>query len=217
MIFGRNWYLAAEFAAVFASWNDRPERSALAHNLKFDDRVPLAKEASLLEVLREGRELEASYTLHDAVVDYRKKRVYTSVNPEFLDEVKNEGNLPSKQFGTKWLPPCGVKLVRLLELNGLITLFQKDWLAQSIDSRFEQFKQVPTNHPDRYLVWLNDNIERSGRTFLENILEVLNEDLKRCEKNPGEGILVYPSWVSLLGDVPREILHACFQTVGCPF
>jgi hypothetical protein len=225
LIFGRravlsgNGTLADEFAAAFAGWNDHSlKRSALAHNLKFDDRVPEAKAESLQEVLEEGQKLDAMfpspYTLLDALIEYKKSRCSRPVDPEFLDERKNVGNLPLKRPGAKWLPPTGVELVRILDLNRLIPLFQKDWLTGSRDPEFfEEFRSVPTTKG--YHKWLTTNIEQGNpRPFLEKILQLLNEDLSRSQKDPGPDARVFPCWASVAYDAPEDDLTRWCQLAG---
>lgn len=212
MIFGRKGVLASKFAAVFDDWNVELERSALAHNLKFDDRVSAAREQSLKEVWEDGTRRDEKYSLHDAVVAYKKTRVYTPHDPEFLDAVRNRDNLP----GAAWLPPMGRPLSTILDLDRLVGLFQKDWLTTSAGSPFADYTDVSTYDPDRFHRWLTESIERDGQEFLEGILDLLNEDLRQSRSSPGPGVMVYPFWASVVKDVDDVDLSRICQMTGLP-
>ena len=171
-----------------------------------------ARESSLHEVLNEGRKVEPTYSLDDALLAYRSSRACKPLTPEFLDEEKNKGNRPTGELG-RWLPPGGVNLVTLLDLSRLITLFQRDWLRKTQALRFQEFKDVPVR-PDLYSAWLEKAIQGQGRSFLLKVLQLLNEDLKQSERKPGPGVRIYPCWACVAGDADSNDPAVWCQTVG---
>ncbi len=102
MIFGQDGDLAKKFAEDFDKWQTEPRTSALAHNLRFDDRVSQERVASFTEIWESvGRDLLKALT------QYREHRVYTT-RPEFTQWDKNHPNLSQPKIGPGWLPPTGV-------------------------------------------------------------------------------------------------------------
>jgi hypothetical protein len=104
MIFGyEQGVLADEFKIIFEEWNDGPrgDYSALGHNLRFDDRVSKNRAQTLKEIWDEGQQAPRGCTFIEALTRYKATRVYTSAGnaPDYLDDVRNAGNLPVRRNG----------------------------------------------------------------------------------------------------------------------
>jgi hypothetical protein len=230
LLFCRTGDFADEFEAHFRNWNQLDEaHSALAYNLRYDDRVSEAREESLREVWNDVQKRDPHPTFRAAVEHYRKTRVYTHVNPEFLNRAKNGNNIPGGDYGVKLLP-TGVDFVRVLDLHGLIPLFQKPWVKRS-GEKFERFQDVPTSSPPAYSKWLSDNLDRPNEKlkaveFLEQIFELINQDLELGRRAADVGTrdltdMLFPTWVTVAEDLDTaahdETLIRLAQILGVGF
>jgi hypothetical protein len=215
MIFGRTGPLADDFQPEFEAWNQKSAMlSALAHNLRFDDRVSEAREKSLHEIWTKKRAVQPNYTLFKALERYKEERVYTNQDSDLLDRHKNGGNFCEAGRYGKSLPPVGVELLRIIDLSRLVMLFQQPWVPRV--ELFQRFYPAPID-PKRFLVWLDENMgsARTQEDFIRAVFAVINEALESAQ-NKSVPAPVFPSWVTVADDVEPDVARMA-QRMGIDF
>jgi hypothetical protein len=208
VIFGRRGKLCREFDEVFRDLDRASaEGSAMVRNFRFDDRVSERRERFLVDYVRRARAKDPSLKLPDAFRRYFNEKIRYTVNPRFLHAENGINSM--RKFA-----PEGVKLFRVIELSGLLSLFRR-W--ETLNPLFqgaplEKVTKTRRLRRDR-AGWMrygqnNDVVEwfqrrlsggdpNSGQVFLRAILDGLNRQVSAA--NPDDSF--HPAWATVAHDI----------------
>lgn len=140
-VFGRRYNGTHPLAAILTSLSNSADIAlrAISRNLIHDHRISDARDASLRR-LGDGSWTMAN--LQRAIVRYQYEKVKTRRLPEFVYKTFNESNIVSGD-GRLCRFDRNVRLVRVLDLNGLVTVYQ--WARANRIEPFASWLPWPVN------------------------------------------------------------------------
>ncbi len=145
------------------------EYRSMARNLMHDHRVSVQLEQSFDNLTNHPR---TDLELRDALIDYKEDYVKNSHSPRFIDARVNGNNIVSGSSRVRQIIHKDAQLVRVLDLNGLGTVFQ--WAKRRGHAVFTSFPTRASGYNiDK---WLSESIRRLPREqFVKACLDVMND------------------------------------------
>lgn len=224
LIFGRRrGALCLEFEPTFEELDQSSaEESAVARNLRFDDRVSKRRAQFLASYIRQVRKNDPGLKMPDLFKRYFNEKIRYTASPRFLHS-ENATNLMRK------FTPEGVTLFRVVELSGLLPLFRQweKWHPLFYGAPVE--KMAKSGGPYRngsgwlqhvqnrtVVEWFERRLppgdQRAGLSFLQAVLDGLNRHA--AGKKPTDNF--HPAWATTVDQIgpylspsnPHRLIHA---------
>lgn len=174
-VFGRN-SKPHPYDAAIDEWlhSAEPEERAMARNLMHDHRISKAREQEFDRLVDRPCN---TVNLQRAIKKYFEKKVRTRTLPDYVYKRVNANNLLTGKDEILPYIHKDVKLVRVLDLNGLRRVFQ--W-AKSKRRWGESFEKFPRRPNDATIAkWLDEklqgSIENQIERFVGTVLDVMND------------------------------------------
>ena len=174
-VFGRS-FSSHILQAAIVEWENSHEvdKLALACNLRRDHRISSAREDAFLDLYFKAP--PTGEELRDALDKHRKEVIGPAELPEFLDEKINKNNLIVGHHSAQNFINRDVKLVNVLDLNGLLKVFQ--WYKFTKGKRHSEIDYLAVLKQSNFDRWLEQLLDKQSVSNRENFvllaLEVLN-------------------------------------------
>jgi hypothetical protein len=185
------------YDAALGTWlvSGRVGYQAMARNLMHDHRVSQEREASFDTSCKQPR---AAADLEQALGDYHKAKVRHRTLPEYVYTLFNRMNLVAAGPATPRLLAKTLKLVRLLDLNGLAEVYEHMKCRHPSHPIFASF---PGRHGGKETAyWLDERLEGKSddekRSFSAEVFSALRS-YRKTEKP------FQPVWVTTWGAIQK--------------